>query len=84
MIKVHQTELQRFIYLRLTFIFKKSGMTQQQLSWASGISEGRISEYLNGEKNPSIPTIEKLLRGLKIVACKFFRNNKFNRTPCNK
>ena len=75
---VKQTREQALISERLIFYFKKSGMTQLQLSQESDVAECRISEYLNIHKNPSVPTLKKLTDALNVSWTKFFRTDQFD------
>lgn len=38
----------------LTSILEERGMTQNELSKESGVSKGRISDYINGYTTPSL------------------------------
>jgi len=40
---------------------KAAGMTQRQLSTATGLAPSRISEYENGSRDPTVNTLLKLL-----------------------
>lgn len=43
---------------------KESGMTQQQLSEATGINRSDISKLENGSANPSLRTLKRIAEGL--------------------
>lgn len=43
---------------------KHSGMTQQQLSAATGIAQADISKLENGNANPSLKTMQRLACGM--------------------
>ncbi len=43
---------------------KRSGMTQKELSEATGIAQGDISKLENGNANPSLRTLQRLAAGM--------------------
>ena len=43
---------------------QKAGLSQQELSHKTGISQADISKIENGKGNPSIHTLQKLAKGL--------------------
>ena len=43
---------------------RRSGLTQEQLSERSGISQADISRLENGNANPSLKTLQRLAAGL--------------------
>ena len=43
---------------------KNSGVTQQQLAERTGIAQGDISKFENGNANPSLRTLRRLAFGL--------------------
>lgn len=43
---------------------KASGMTQKELSEATGIAQGDISKLENGNANPSLRTLQRLAAGM--------------------
>lgn len=45
---------------------KQSGLTQKELSLASGIPQADISRLENGTGNPSLRTLKKLANGLNM------------------
>ncbi len=52
---------------RLKAVRLQQGLTQQQLSIRSGLSQAYINELENGRKiNPSIIVLDKLAAGLKV------------------
>jgi hypothetical protein len=82
--KVFQSPGQKAICQRLNFYFGKTGWTKDRWSQESGVPAGRIGEYLDAERNPDIPTLEKLLEPLSVNLTKFFRTRKFSRIPRKK
>ena len=45
---------------------KDSGMTQKELSAATGISQADISRLENGNGNPSLKTLQRIAKALKM------------------
>ena len=45
----------------------RSGMTQKELSDKTGIAQGDISKIERGNANPSLRTLQRLARGMKIT-----------------
>ena len=45
----------------------RSGMTQKELSEKTGIAQGDISRIERGNANPSLRTLQRLARGMKIT-----------------
>ena len=43
---------------------QKAGLSQQELSRLTGITQADISKIENGKGNPSVSTLRKLARGL--------------------
>ena len=43
---------------------KRSGMTQKELSEATGIAQGDISKLEKGNANPSLRTLQRLAAGM--------------------
>jgi hypothetical protein len=82
--EVIQSPAQKVICQQLNFYFDKTDWTKDRWSLESGVPAGRIKEYLDGERNPDIPTIEDLLRPLLIDFTKFFRAKEFNYIPALK
>ncbi|GMQ94247.1 MAG: hypothetical protein BMS9Abin12_1733 [Acidimicrobiia bacterium] len=41
----------------------KADMTQTELATASGVSQQSVSAYETGRKEPTLPTLQRLLRG---------------------
>lgn len=40
---------------------KKEKMTQRDLAWKTGVSECSVSKWVNGERSPTINTVQDLL-----------------------
>jgi transcriptional regulator with XRE-family HTH domain len=73
----HWTERDTRNFLsRLTFNFvaqldskmKSSSMTQAELATKLGVTEGRVSQVLNNESNPTLETIVKYARAMGLKA----------------
>jgi transcriptional regulator with XRE-family HTH domain len=73
----HWTERDiRNLLSRLTFNFvaqldkkmKSSSMTQAELATKLGVTEGRVSQVLNNESNPTLETIVKYARAIGLKA----------------
>jgi transcriptional regulator with XRE-family HTH domain len=79
--KLTSSPAQIAICMRLNFLFTKTGWTKDRWSLESGVPPTPIGEYLSGETNPDIPTLEKLLKPLNISFTKFFRAKEFNNIP---
>jgi len=63
---------------RLLMLCKEHSVTQNGLSYLSGVSQSTIKSILNGEsKNPGIVTIKKLCDGLNISIIEFFDTPEF-------
>ena len=45
----------------------RSGMTQKELSEKTGIAQGDISRIERGNANPSLRTLQRLARGMKMT-----------------
>lgn len=45
---------------------KSNGITQQELSKRTGITQADISKLENGNANPSVKTLKKLAKGLNM------------------
>jgi transcriptional regulator with XRE-family HTH domain len=80
--KVTQSPGQRATCQLLNFYFRKTGWTKDRWSIESGVPATRIGEYLEAERNPDEPTLEKLLKPLGISFTKFYRAKEFNYIPC--
>lgn len=63
---------------RMNELIKERNITQNGLSYLSGVSQSTIKSILNGEsKNPGIVTIKKLCDGLEISIVDFFNTDDF-------
>ena len=63
---------------RILSLCKERGLTQNGLSYSSGVPQSTIKSILNGEsKNPGIVTIKKLCDGLNITITDFFNTTEF-------
>lgn len=55
---------ERAIAQAILDVRKKAGLTQQQLSEITGITQGDISKLERGNANPSIHTLQRLASGM--------------------
>ncbi len=63
---------------RILSLCKERGLTQNGLSYSSGVPQSTIKSILNDEsKNPGIVTIKKLCDGLNITITDFFDTVEF-------
>jgi len=53
---------------RLRELREKSGLTQEGLAHAAGLTTAFVSTVERGQKTPSLTTVLKLARGLKVDA----------------
>lgn len=51
---------------KLREIRKSQGLSQEQLGFAAKVDRSYISEIENGLRNPSLQTLEKLAKALKV------------------
>ena len=51
---------------RIRFIRIKNKISQEELADICGINKGTLCKLENGERDPSIPTVYKLARGLNV------------------
>lgn len=52
----------------MKLIMKEKGITQQELSYRTGIAQSTLSKYMNGKINPLIRPIHKISRA---IGCTF-------------
>lgn len=64
--KVHQLDAKTSVGDRLTRARELAGMTQAQLSEATGIYQADISKIERGLANPSLHTLERLAEGMEM------------------
>ena len=63
---------------RILELCKERKITQNALSYISGVSQSTIKSILNGEsQNPGIVTLKKLCDGLEISIIQFFNTDEF-------
>ncbi|MCM3134387.1 helix-turn-helix domain-containing protein [Paenibacillus polysaccharolyticus] len=62
------TKLRNSVGERIREIRKAKGLTQQQLAELSGLDDAYIGSVERGERNFSIDTLEKILKGLDTSA----------------
>ena len=67
------TETPAFRADRLVDAMRVRGFTQKRLAELSGVSTSAISDYVKGNKMPSIEQVEKLAEGLDLPEMYFFR-----------
>lgn len=58
----------------LAEIRRSKGMTQEQLSVEAGIDRVALANIETGKRRPTVTTIYKLARGLKIKPIEFFKS----------
>ncbi len=51
---------------RLKLLRSEAGLTQERLSIATGLSQTYISGVENGTRNPSLKTLDKLAKALRV------------------
>lgn len=66
------TKLRNTVGERIRAIRKAKGLTQQQLAELSGLDDAYIGSVERGERNFSIDTLEKILKGLNTPANDLF------------
>lgn len=52
---------------------KEKGLSQEKLSWEVGLNRGYIGFIERGERNPSIETLTKIAKALKVTLDELFR-----------
>ncbi len=66
------------VKVRINELCKEKGITINQLSYISGVSNSTIQNMFYGKsQNPGIITIKKLCDGLEITIIEFFDNDLF-------
>lgn len=70
----NKDQLARKIGSRVKEFRKQSGLTQQRLAVASGLSPGLLSRIENGLAMPSIPTLQIISNTLKVYIGYFFQD----------
>ena len=63
---------------RIRELRNELGLTQEKLSFKSGIDKTYISEVENGKRNISIINLEKLIKALDVKIINFFNNPIFS------
>lgn len=56
-------------YNRLGDIMKMRGITQMDLEEASGVTQRSISLYVTGKREPTLDTLYRLAKALKVDPC---------------
>ena len=69
-----RTNIKSKVGHRLKEIRNKENISQEVLESRSGINRTFISHIVNGRRNASIDTIEKLIKGLSISVQFFFND----------
>lgn len=63
---------------RIETLCNQRGLTQNALSYISGVPQSTIKSIMNGEsKNPGIVTLKKICDGFEISIIDFFNTNDF-------
>ncbi|MGI6393588.1 MAG: helix-turn-helix domain-containing protein [bacterium] len=57
---------------RLKMLRKHKGMSQDDISFASGVDRSYLSEIENGKSSPTIDMVDKIARALNIAPNEFF------------
>lgn len=63
----------RNMRILIKYYRERAGMTQQQLSRASGVTQAMISYIEQGARAPSLETLEKLAKALAIKVSELLR-----------
>jgi transcriptional regulator with XRE-family HTH domain len=58
---------------RLKRLRRKAGLSQEKLSWFAGLNRGYVGFIERGARNPSITTLTKLAKALKVSLDSLFR-----------
>ena len=61
---VHTLDIKKRFASRLIAMRDMLNMTQRELSEKTGIAQGDISKIENGNANPSLETIDRLIKGM--------------------
>jgi len=59
----------RIKYNRLAEIIAERKITQEALAEDSGVTQREISLYKTGKREPSLPTLYKIAKALKVDPC---------------
>ena len=63
---------------RVRELREKRGLSQEKLAQASGLTTSFVSTIEGGKKTPSLTTVLKLARGLKVDAAELFAGLTFD------
>lgn len=58
--------------LRLKEVIAEKGVTITEIAEKSGIEKGNVSTYVNGRRQPTIETLEKLADAIGVPITEFF------------
>lgn len=70
--------LLQMIGIRIKQVRKKKGLTQEELAEKAGINASYMGTVERGERNISIETLEKIIRGLDMTPSDFFQFHEIN------
>ena len=70
------------IGLRIKTLRVDFQLTQEKLSYASGVDKTYISEVENGKRNISIVNLNKLINALNLSFSEFFNTPNFKEKVC--
>lgn len=59
-----ESECRREFGIRLEKIMNRKRITQEELSYKTGISQGMISNYITGRNSPSFYNVDKIAKAL--------------------
>lgn len=62
--------------LRLKEVIAEKGMTITEVAEKSGIEKGNVSTYVNGRRQPTIETLEKLADAIGVPITEFFEKKR--------
>ncbi len=71
-------EIKIQIGLRIKELRKKEGISQQELSFGSGLDRTYITQVENGKRNISIVNIEKMANALNLSIKELFNDEQFD------
>lgn len=58
--------------MRIAYLRKKHGWSQEELSFRSGIHKNYLSDLENGRRNPSLKIIEHLAKAFEVTLFDLF------------
>lgn len=73
----YSEELISAIQSRITELCRKRAITQQRLSYLSGINQSTLSDIMNGKVNPKIYTLSRISTAFDMDLHEFFNSPHF-------